>query len=903
MNWDNVENIRNAQASAQARFDAEHIATQETIKKAMQSEAFQALAVPHLTELESMIFKMRSELIDYIVAHGLVDGLIWDGVLQPVEGGKIVITKELVETITEKLGYYKKNDVERLLGEYLPEHDYVSDPGYIHTDNNYTTEEKDKLAGIEDNAEVNKIIDLVFNGVSVLDDGTRVATITITPEDIKTWYESNPDTNAFTDSEKSKLAGISDGAEVNRVDDVLVDGRSVLDDNKKAKVTKEIIKTAYESNPDTNAFTDSEKQKLADLDVWKPEAQKAIEANAQGVTEAKTSISELGDEVNSVAGRVTTLENTKLSVITVTDAKIKDLAREGFADGFYNLELEFKAVFKDAENHQRTFNGVQLFGYGSLSGGYIGAGSCLYGAYQSAASGLLQSTSFIMNDDLVPVLQFVLDSSKDSGFIPASVTLSEYSLGVGTAIAQIQLDGEQLDVSGGVVNIKGADKYVPYSGATGDVNLGDYAVKALELNTGELVVGTGQLDYTDGITGKNNKLIFSGTDASFTDGTNSTPVFVADPTNDKHAATKKYVDNQLSETAKGYVPYSGLTNNISMNDKDLLDAHTVQADFAEVGSTGLKLTSAISTSGNGVKLVASESGAVARVEEHTSTTLARLKVGTPTEDTDAATKKYVDENTGGSSAGYHAVVKTISGKMSIPVDKYSVAGGLYMIQASVNETLTKADGTTITGSDSMKGFAYFTDSGIGSTYTPQWLDMTAGNNSGSDALADVARISCSNLTDNNAIVMLKDDYTDITINSVSYVNIQKIAQYSVAVASSNAIEIYFKTAASVTIKAPYVEYDAASGAWESGTDSISVNIPSAATFLLPRTTDPSNGGRHFTADMYSITGRPIKLICYSGTTVCAAVGGTYYDGNTIKFYKYTESDSMTCIKRFRNVTC
>ena len=533
MNWDNVENIRNAQASAQARFDAEHIATQETIKKAMQSEAFQALAVPHLTELESMIFKMRSELIDYIVAHGLVDGLIWDGVLQPVEGGKIVITKELVETITEKLGYYKKDDVERLLGEYLPEHDYVSDPDYIHTDNNYTTEEKDKLSGIEDNAEVNKIIDLVFNGVSVLDDGTRVATITITPEDIKTWYESNPNTNAFTDSEKSKLAGISDGAEVNRVDDVLVDGRSVLDDSKKAKVTKEIIKTAYESNPDTNAFTDSEKQKLADLDAWKPEAQKAIDANAQGVTEAKTSISELGDEVNSVAGRVTTLENTKLSVITVTDEKIKDLAREGFADGFYNLELEFKAVFKDAENHQRTFNGVQLFGYGLLSGGYIGAGSCLYGAYQSAASGLLQSTSFIMNDNLSPVLQFVLDSSKDSGFIPASVTLSEYSLGVGTAY-----------------------QYIPYTGATQSVDLNAQALKNIATPTEDADAATKQ--YVDEHSADLSSVV------PYTGATQSVDLNaqalknIATPTEYTDAATKGYVDSATQNRLYTYtLTYAG----------------------------------------------------------------------------------------------------------------------------------------------------------------------------------------------------------------------------------------------------------------------------------------------------------------------------------------------------------
>lgn len=63
-----------------------------------------------------------------------------------------------------------------------------------------------------------------------------------TSETIKTKYEENPDTNAFTDSEKSKLEGL-------------------------IEETSESIKTKYESNPDTNAFTDSEKQKLSSIEV------------------------------------------------------------------------------------------------------------------------------------------------------------------------------------------------------------------------------------------------------------------------------------------------------------------------------------------------------------------------------------------------------------------------------------------------------------------------------------------------------------------------------------------------------------------------------------------------------------------------------------------------------------
>ena len=76
------------------------------------------------------------------------------------------------------------------------------------TTNKYTTAaDISKLAGIEAGAEVNP-----------------------TASEIKTSYESNADTNAFTDAEKSKLAGIAAGAEVNAVDSVNTQtGAVVLD--------------------------------------------------------------------------------------------------------------------------------------------------------------------------------------------------------------------------------------------------------------------------------------------------------------------------------------------------------------------------------------------------------------------------------------------------------------------------------------------------------------------------------------------------------------------------------------------------------------------------------------------------------------------------------------------------
>jgi hypothetical protein len=68
-----------------------------------------------------------------------------------------------------------------------------------------------------------------------------------TASEIKTAYESNSDTNAFTDAEQTKLSGIEANATADQTDSE--------------------IKTAYENNSDTNAFTDAEKTKLSGIET------------------------------------------------------------------------------------------------------------------------------------------------------------------------------------------------------------------------------------------------------------------------------------------------------------------------------------------------------------------------------------------------------------------------------------------------------------------------------------------------------------------------------------------------------------------------------------------------------------------------------------------------------------
>ena len=136
----------------------------------------------------------------------------------------------------------------------------------------------DKLSGIEENATADQ-----------------------TNAEIKTAYEANSDTNAFTDAEKTKLSGIETSATADQ--------------------SASEIKTAYESNSDTNAFTDAEKTKLT-----------SVESNAtadQTNAEIKTAY-----EANSDTNAFTDAEKTKLSGIA-TGAEV-------------NVQSDFNATSGDA---------------------------------------------------------------------------------------------------------------------------------------------------------------------------------------------------------------------------------------------------------------------------------------------------------------------------------------------------------------------------------------------------------------------------------------------------------------------------------------------------------------------------------------------------------------------------
>jgi hypothetical protein len=132
------------------------------------------------------------------------------------------------------------------------------------------------------------------DGRDLATDGTKLdgieasATADQTDAEIKTAYENNADTNAFTDADHTKLDGI--------------------EANATADQTGSEIKSAYEAVADTNAFTDAEKTKLS-----------GIEASADVTDTANV----------TAAGALMDSEVTNLAQVKAFDSSVYATAAQG----------------------------------------------------------------------------------------------------------------------------------------------------------------------------------------------------------------------------------------------------------------------------------------------------------------------------------------------------------------------------------------------------------------------------------------------------------------------------------------------------------------------------------------------------------------------------------------------
>ncbi len=118
------------------------------------------------------------------------------------------------------------------LSDLTNDNNTVTDANYVHTDSNFTTAEKTKLSGIETGAEVNEIDTIKVNNVAQPVSSKEV-NITVPTNLSDLTNDNNTVTDAnyvhtdnnYTSTEKTKLAGIEAGAQVN-VDEILIGDES-----------------------------------------------------------------------------------------------------------------------------------------------------------------------------------------------------------------------------------------------------------------------------------------------------------------------------------------------------------------------------------------------------------------------------------------------------------------------------------------------------------------------------------------------------------------------------------------------------------------------------------------------------------------------------------------------------
>lgn len=137
-------------------------------------------------------------------------------------GAEVNVQSDWSVTSTTSDAYIKnKPSIPQNTSDLTNDSNFVSDTSYVHTDNNYTTTEKDKLSGIASGAEVNVQAD--WNVTTTTSDAyiknkpsIPSATSDLTNDSNFVSDASYVHTdNNYTAGEKSKLSGIAAGAEVN----------------------------------------------------------------------------------------------------------------------------------------------------------------------------------------------------------------------------------------------------------------------------------------------------------------------------------------------------------------------------------------------------------------------------------------------------------------------------------------------------------------------------------------------------------------------------------------------------------------------------------------------------------------------------------------------------------------
>ena len=239
------------------------------------------------------------------------------------------------------------------------------------------------------------------------------ATADQTNGEIKTAYEANSDTNAFTDAEKTKLQNLD------------LSKLQGIETGATADQSNAEIKTAYEANSDTNAFTDAEKTKLA-----------GISASAGATT--FTGLGDTPANFTSAAGK-TVKVNSSADALEFVD-QISDVVGDTTPQLGGDLDVQAREINTSTTNANIKLNpngsgAVEVKGDGSSNDGKLQL-NCSQNSHgvklQSPAHSAGQSYTMILPDNQIAADKF-LKVKSITGSGATAVGQLEYADGGGGA--------------------------------------------------------------------------------------------------------------------------------------------------------------------------------------------------------------------------------------------------------------------------------------------------------------------------------------------------------------------------------------------------------------------------------------------------------------------------------------
>ena len=244
---------------------------------------------------------------------------------------------------------------------------FVQDASYVHTDNNYTSAEKSKLGGIESGAEVNIIEEVKVNGTALTPDANRAVDVTVPTKLTDLTNDGNfvqdadyvHTDNNYTTSEKTKLAGIESGAEVNvqsdwsqtdsSADDFIKNKPTNVSDftNDAGYITQAAVPVAATADPlmDGTAAVGSSAKWAKEDHVHPTDTSRAAAADLEAletrVGTAEGDIDSLETRMGAAESDIDALESGKADVATT-------LAGYGITDAYTKTEVDslVSAVFR-----------------------------------------------------------------------------------------------------------------------------------------------------------------------------------------------------------------------------------------------------------------------------------------------------------------------------------------------------------------------------------------------------------------------------------------------------------------------------------------------------------------------------------------------------------------------------